>query len=55
MKDKYQYLCEVANEMNEVFKSEGSYDRAIVIQSDIHDKRTLKIVILRYTPMEKTK
>ena len=53
MKSRYQYLCEVAEEMNEMFKDEGSYDRAIVIQSDIHDKRTLKIIILRYTPKEK--
>ena len=48
MKNRYEYLCGVAEEMNKMFKAEGNSDRAIVIQSNPENKRTLKIVILRY-------
>ena len=44
---KYDYLLGCCKELNEMFKDEGSTDRAIVIQSKLNDKRTLKIVILR--------
>ena len=48
--NKYQKLCNEADEMNEMFKAEGSNDRVIVLQSNPKDKRTMKIVILTYTP-----
>ena len=50
MPKRYLKLSNEAEEMNEEFKAEGSSDRAIVLQSNPKDKRTMKIVILRYTP-----
>ena len=45
-KTKYEYLCEIAEELNEMAKYEGSYDRYIVIRED--DKRKkYRIVCLR--------
>lgn len=50
MPKRYLKLLNEAEEMNDMFKAEGSSDRAIVLQSNPKDKRTMKIVILRYTP-----
>lgn len=41
---KYKYLLACCEELNDLFKSEGSSDRAIIIQSD---KGTWRIAILR--------
>lgn len=44
-KNRYQYLCDVADYMNEEFKYEGSKNKAIVIR-DEDSKFKYKIVIL---------
>ena len=45
----YRYLCNVAEEMNDSFKSEGSRDRAIVIGYT----NTYQIVVLKFIVYEK--
>ena len=43
----YKSLCEVAEEMNEIYKAEGSKDRAVVLERD----NRLQIFIL--VPVER--
>ena len=49
MKKTYRKLLEIAEELNEILKGEGSTDRAVVIQND---KGKYKIVILSIRRVE---
>lgn len=48
-KTYYQELLENAEELNEIFKAEGSTDRAIVIKNE---EGRYKIIILKHRRIE---
>lgn len=44
----YKRLHQIADEMNETFKAEGSKDRAIVVSRNLGVHKACRIVILKH-------